>query len=103
MPTVTYVEANGKAHRQDVANSQSLMRGAVINNIPGIVAECGGCCSCATCKVRPEPGWREKLPKQEKDEADLLGDLAGVWRLSCQITVTEALDGLVVHMPENQY
>ena len=81
------------------------MEGAVQNNIPGIDADCGGSCACATCHVYVEEKWFDKLPKKEDAEQDML-DMAfepkKVSRLSCQIIATEELDGLVVKMPSKE-
>ena len=82
------------------------MEGAVKNNIPGIDADCGGACACATCHVYVNEGWYEKLPKPSDAEVDMLDMALAVEpnsRLSCQIKVTDALDGLVVRMPEDQH
>ena len=105
MPKITYIEHNGTPHEIEVANGLSVMEGAVQNNIPGIDADCGGSCACATCHVYVEKKWFDKLPKKEPSEEDML-DLAfepGKFsRLSCQLTVAEELDGLVVKMPSKQ-
>ena len=106
MPRITYVESTGEAHAVDVPVGVSVMEGAVNNLVPGIVADCGGACACATCHVYVEAGWYSRLPPVQELEADML-DFA--WepredqsRLSCQLTVTPELDGLVVHIPEEQ-
>ena len=105
MPKITYIEQNGKTHIQEVANGLTVMEGAVQNNIPGIDADCGGSCACATCHVYVDEKWFDKLPKKESAEEDML-DMAfepkKLSRLSCQITATEELDGLVVKMPSKQ-
>ena len=105
MPKITYIEHNGKSHIQDVSNGLTVMEGAVQNNIPGIDADCGGSCACATCHVYVDEKWFEKLPTKEDAEEDML-DMAykpnKFSRLSCQITVAEELDGLVVKMPLKQ-
>ena len=105
MPKVTYIEHNGKAHVVDVPNELSLMEGAVQNNIPGIDADCGGSCACATCHVYVDEKWFDKLPNKESAEEDML-DMAyepnKFSRLSCQITVADSLNGLVVKMPSKQ-
>ena len=105
MPKITYIEFTGKPHTIEVKTGQSVMEGAVRNNIPGIVAECGGSCSCGTCHVYVDPAWYDKTLPHGRGEADLLDykdDVEATSRLSCQIKVTEALDGLVVRMPEYQ-
>tara|TARA_Y100000590_G_scaffold390476_1_gene466292 strand:+ start:309 stop:629 length:321 start_codon:yes stop_codon:yes gene_type:complete len=105
MPKITYIEHNGKSHEIEVANGLSVMEGAVQNNIPGIDADCGGSCACATCHVYVDEKWFEKLSKKDEAEIDML-DVAfepnKFSRLSCQLTVTEGLDGLVVKMPSKQ-
>jgi ferredoxin, 2Fe-2S len=105
MPKITYIEHNGKSHTVEVANDFTVMEGAVQNNIPGIDADCGGSCACATCHVYVDEKWHKKLKKQEDTETDML-DMAyqpnNLSRLSCQITVTDELNGLVVKMPSKQ-
>ena len=105
MPKITYIEHNGKKHTVDVANGLSIMEGAVQNNIPGIDADCGGAMACATCHVYVKEEWFNKLPKKEDGEEDML-DMAFEpkknSRLSCQLMVSDQLDGLVVNLPEKQ-
>ena len=105
MPKITYIEHNGKSHTLEVANGLSVMEGAVQNNIPGIDADCGGSCACATCHVYVDEKWFEKLPKKEITEEDML-DMAyepkKFSRLSCQLIVTDELEGLVVNLPVKQ-
>jgi|TARA_B100000959_G_scaffold142720_1_gene149819 2Fe-2S ferredoxin len=105
MPKITYIEHNGKSHEIEVANGLSVMEGAVQNNIPGIDADCGGSCACATCHVYVDEKWFIKLPKKDSAEEDML-DMAyepkKFSRLSCQLSVTNELDGLVVKMPSKQ-
>ena len=105
MPKITYIEHNGKKHIIDVANGLSIMEGAVQNNIPGIDADCGGAMACATCHVYVKEEWFNKLPQKEQGEEDML-DMAFEpkknSRLSCQILVSEELNGLVVTTPEKQ-
>ena len=105
MPKITYIEHNGKSHTIEVAKDLSVMEGAVQNNIPGIDADCGGACACATCHVYVDEKWLSKLKKIEDTEQDML-DMAfepnKLSRLSCQISVTAELDGLVVKMPSKQ-
>ena len=105
MPKITYIEHNGESHEIEVANGLSVMEGAVQNNIPGIDADCGGSCACATCHVYVDEKWFIKLPKKDSAEEDML-DMAfepkKFSRLSCQLTVTNELDGLVVNMPSKQ-
>ena len=105
MPKITYIEHNGKSHEIDVSNGLSIMEGAVQNNVPGIDADCGGSCACATCHIYVDEKWFNKLPKKESTEEDML-DMAyepkKYSRLSCQISVEDSLDGLVVKMPLKQ-
>jgi len=108
MPKVTYIEYNGKEHPVEVPVGKSVMRGAVDNNIPGIDADCGGECACATCHVYVDPEWLDKtgLPVEGSQEASMLSFAATAEpnsRLSCQLKVSEALDGLIVRMPEGQH
>tara|TARA_Y100000739_G_C20228505_1_gene293296 strand:+ start:56 stop:376 length:321 start_codon:yes stop_codon:yes gene_type:complete len=105
MPKIIYIEHNGKSHQIDVANGLTVMEGAVQNNIPGIDADCGGSMACATCHVYVKEDWFNKLPKKEDGEEDML-DMAFEpktnSRLSCQLMVSEQIDGLVVNLPEKQ-
>ena len=105
MPKITYIEHNGKSHEIEVSKELSVMEGALQNNIPGIDADCGGSCACATCHVYVDEKWFDKLSKKESAEEDML-DMAYEpkknSRLSCQITVEDSLDGLVVKMPSKQ-
>ncbi len=105
MPKITYIEHNGKSHEVEVPNELSVMEGAVQNDIPGIDADCGGACACATCHVYVDEKWFNKLPNKEDAEEDMI-DMAfepnKFSRLTCQITVEENLDGLVVKMPSKQ-
>ena len=105
MPKITYIEHNGKNHTIEVANGLSVMEGAVQNNIPGIDADCGGSMACATCHVYVKEDWFNKPPKKEDGEEDML-DMAFEpkknSRLSCQIMVSDELDGLEVNLPEKQ-
>ena len=105
MPKITYIEYNGKTHTIDVGKGLSVMEGAVQNNISGIDADCGGSMACATCHVYVKEEWFGKLPKKEDGEEDML-DMAYEpkknSRLSCQLAVSEELEGLVVKLPEKQ-
>ena len=105
MPKITYIEHNKKSHTLKVANGLTVMEGAVQNNIPGIDADCGGSCACATCHVYVDKKWFDKLSKKESAEEDML-DMAfepqSLSRLSCQLTISDALDGLVVKLPSKQ-
>ena len=105
MPKITYIEHDGKTHTIEVASGLSVMEGAVQNNIPGIDADCGGSMACATCHVYVKDDWFNKIPKKEDGEEDML-DMAFEpkknSRLSCQLMVSDQLDGLVVNLPEKQ-
>ena len=105
MAKITYIENNGKIHTVEVSNGLSVMEGAVQNNIPGIDADCGGSMACATCHVYVKEEWFNKLPKKEDGEEDML-DMAFEpkknSRLSCQLMVSDQIDGLVVNLPEKQ-
>ena len=106
MAKITYVEHSGKEHVVEVATGLTVMEGARDNGIPGIEADCGGACACSTCHVYVAPEWVDRLPAKDPMEEDML-DFA--WqpdparsRLTCQLKVTDALDGLVVNLPEKQ-
>ena len=106
MARITYIEHGGKEHTVDVPNGLTVMEGARDNGIPGIEADCGGACACSTCHVYVAEDWVGKLPPREDMEEDML-DFAYEpdktrSRLTCQIKVTDDLDGLVVQMPEKQ-
>ena len=105
MAKITYIEHSGKSHVVEVPKELTVMEGAVQNNIPGIDADCGGSCACATCHVYVDEKWFDKLPDIENAEQDML-DMAfepkKFSRLGCQITITNDLDGLVVKMPSKQ-
>ena len=105
MTKITYIENNLNTHTVDVANGLSVMEGAVQNDIPGIDADCGGGMACATCHVYVKEEWFNKLPKKEDGEEDML-DMAfepnKLSRLSCQIIVSDELDGLIVNIPSSQ-
>tara|TARA_B100000287_G_scaffold170648_1_gene160972 strand:+ start:1293 stop:1613 length:321 start_codon:yes stop_codon:yes gene_type:complete len=105
MPKITYIEHSGKNHTIEVRNGLTVMEGAVQNNIPGIDADCGGSMACATCHVYVKEEWFDKLDKKEDGEEDMLDTAYEPnknSRLSCQLIVSEKLDGLIVHLPEKQ-
>lgn len=105
MAKITYIEHNGNEHTLDVDNGLTVMEGAVRNMIPGIDADCGGACACATCHVYVDANWTEKTGAREAMEESMLDFAEGVQdnsRLSCQIKVSEVLDGLIVRIPEHQ-
>ena len=106
MAKITYIEHNGTEHVIEVANGLTVMEGARDNNVPGIEADCGGACACSTCHCYVDAAWVEKLPAKDDMESDML-DFA--WepdavrsRLTCQVKVTDDLDGLIVNLPEKQ-
>ena len=106
MAHITYIEHGGTEHHVDVPNGLSVMDGAKRFTIPGIDGDCGGACACSTCHVYIDPAWVERLPKKDAMEEDML-DFAwnpdpATSRLTCQIKVTAAMDGLRVQMPEKQ-
>ena len=106
MPKITYIEHNGTRHTVDVPEGLTVMEGAVSNNIPGIDADCGGACSCATCHVFVDEDWFGRVGKIEHWEESMLGltpDRQPNSRLACQIKLSDALNGLVVTTPEFQY
>lgn len=106
MATIKFIEHNGKEHEVDAPSGTSVMNAAVDNLVPGIDADCGGECSCATCHVIVDDAWIAKVGKpsdQEESMLDLNPDRVDNSRLSCQIEVTDDLDGLVVNLPEFQY
>jgi len=105
MVNVTFIDAGGTARTVEGEVGSTLMETAIKNGVPGIEAECGGACACSTCHVYIEEGWREKTGEPSPMETDMLDFAYGVQpnsRLSCQIKMTEALDGLVVRTPERQ-
>lgn len=105
MAKITYIEASGTSHSVEVESGNNLMQGAVFNSIPGIDAECGGACVCATCHVYIDKDWLGRLNVAEDIEEMTLEevpDLNERSRLSCQIIVDESMDGLVVHLPATQ-
>ena len=105
MAKITYVQFDGKEYVLDVAPGFSVMQGAVGNNVRGVIAECGGSCSCATCHVYVDEAWIDKVPEKGEAEESLLEavcDRQPNSRLSCQIKVSEELSGLIVRLPEKQ-
>ena len=105
MAKITYIEHNGNKHTVDVENGLSVMEGAVQNDIPGIDADCGGGMACATCHVYIGDEWLNKINQKSEGEDDMLDQAYEPKknsRLSCQITVTEDLEGLTLEMPEKQ-
>lgn len=107
MAKVTFIEFGGKAHQVEIPNGDTVMQGAMDNGIDGIVAECGGGLACATCICTVDENWIGFLdPKSDAEEQMLAfidDESVKARRLSCQITINEKLDGLVVTLPQNQY
>ena len=106
MPTITFISHNGQRCEVFAQTGDSLMETATFNGVPGVVAECGGACSCATCHVYIDPDWYAQLPGPDESEKEMLEfaiDPMENSRLSCQIEITEELDGMVVRTPEHQY
>ena len=105
MPKVTFTDHKGNSKTIEIDNGLSVMEGAVQQNIPGIDADCGGSMACATCHVYVDNNWFEKIPKAEDAEVDMI-DMAYEpkknSRLSCQIIMSDELDGLEVTTPEKQ-
>ena len=105
MTKITYVEHNGKEHTVDVQNGLTVMEGAVQNDIPGIDADCGGSMACATCHVYVKDDWYDKLDEKSEGEDDMIDQAYEPKknsRLSCQIVVSDEIDGLVVNIPSKQ-
>ena len=106
MAKITYIEHDGTEHVIDAKSGMTVMEGAVKNMVPGIDAECGGACACATCHVYVDEAWMDVVGRPEEMEEDMLDfgfDVRENSRLSCQITVTDELEGLVVRIPEQQF
>lgn len=106
MAKITFIEHDGKEHEVSVENGMTVMEAAIKNMVPGIDADCGGACACATCHVYVQAGWTDKVGKPESMEEDMLDfafDVRENSRLSCQIKVTDELDGLRVDLPEKQF
>ena len=105
MAKITYVDAGGTARSVEGENGATVMEVALRNNVPGIDAECGGACACATCHVYVDDAWIETVGRAEAMEADMLdfaSDVRESSRLSCQIRISAGLDGLVVSTPARQ-
>ena len=105
MVKITYIDVNGVSRAAEAEVGSTVMETAIKNGIPGIEAECGGACACSTCHVYVDEAWREKTGEpapMEEDMLDFAFDLRPNSRLSCQIKVSDDLDGLVVSTPERQ-
>ena len=105
MPKITYKDDKGNSKTIEIENGLTVMEGAIQNDIPGIDADCGGSMACATCHVYVEEKWLDKLPKSDEGEIDMI-DMAFEpkknSRLSCQLIVSDELDGLIVNIPSKQ-
>ena len=105
MTKIKYIEHNGTEHTIDVQNGLTVMEGAIQNDVPGIDADCGGSMACATCHVYVKDEWYNKLDEKSEGEDDMIDqayDPKKNSRLSCQITVSDKIEGLVVRLPEKQ-
>ena len=106
MPKIIYISPGGERHEADVENGYSVMEGAINNDIAGIVAECGGACACATCHSYVDEQWLDKVPPMDDMEDSMLDaafERKANSRLTCQIEVNDKLDGLVIHVADNEY
>lgn len=105
MPSITLIEYSGTSHTIEAESGKSLMQNAIDNGVPGIDADCGGACACGTCHVFVEQAWLEASGEADPMEDAMLGmrpDRSEVSRLSCQVEVSDALEGMVVRLPEYQ-
>lgn len=106
MAKITFIQPDGTSRTVEAKSGMTVMEAAKLNDIPGIEAECGGACACATCHVYVDAGWREKTGKPAEMEEDMLDfafDVREESRLSCQIKVADPLDGLVLRIPAKQF
>ena len=106
MAKIKFIQPDGTTQEVDAENGLTVMEAAKLNDVPGIEAECGGACACATCHVYVDEAWRDKVGTRESMEEDMLDFAFNVRdesRLCCQITISDALDGLVVRVPEKQF
>ena len=106
MAKITFMQPDGESQTVEAEAGLTAMEAAKLNNVPGIEAECGGACACATCHVYVDEAWRDKTGKPEAMEEDMLDfafDVREESRLSCQIKITAALDGLVLRVPAKQF
>lgn len=106
MAKITFLDPKGNARTVDAPEGYTVMEAAVKHDVPGIDADCGGACACATCHVYVDPAWADKLPPKEEMELSMLDFAQGVKansRLSCQIRITSDLDGLIVTTPDSQH
>lgn len=106
MAKITFIQPDGSSQTVDATVGQTVMEAAKLHNVPGIEAECGGACACATCHVYVDEEWRDQTgspSEMEEDMLDFAFDVREESRLSCQIKVVEELDGLVVRVPSKQF
>jgi len=106
MTKITFIEFDGTEHTVDADNGSSVMQAAVSNSVPGIDADCGGACACATCHVYVDSAFIDKTGKAEEMEQSMLEFAENVTpesRLSCQITVSDELEGMTLKLPEAQH
>ncbi len=106
MPTLTFIEHNGTVHQVHAEVGQSVMQAATFGGVPGLPADCGGACACATCHTYVDAAWIERVGAAEgaeKDMLDYVPELRATSRLSCQIVVSAEMDGMTLQLPESQY
>lgn len=106
MTRITFIEHNGTAHEVDANDGESIMQAALDNLIPGVIGDCGGCCTCATCHCFVDEAFVQGLPPVSVDEQSILDGLLDTQpnsRLSCQLKVGPELDGLTIRLPESQF
>lgn len=106
MPVINFIEFDGSKYSVEVAEGANLMQGALDNMIEGIIAECGGCCVCCTCHCMIDPQWKDaagSITSGEDELLEMLSERQDNSRLSCQVTVTASMEGMVVRLPESQY
>jgi 2Fe-2S ferredoxin len=106
MTKIVFIEFNGTEHVVDAAPGTSIMQAAINNLVPGIEADCGGLCACATCHGYVDAAWADKLAPKSRGESDLLSNASNVRpesRLTCQIPIKPELDGIVIRLPQSQY
>lgn len=106
MTRITFIEHNGTTYEIDANDGESVMQAALDNLVPGLIGDCGGCCTCATCHCFVDEGFANVLPAISVDEQSILDGLLEIKatsRLSCQLKVGPELEGLTVHLPESQY
>ncbi len=106
MPTITFIEHNGTAHQVKADVGQSAMQAATFAGVPGIAADCGGACACATCHAYVDDAWVGRFPPAEETERDMLEnaiDRLENSRLSCQLVIGADMDGLTLRLPESQF